>query len=74
MYGEDFFIGAQEDATNKLFGAGLSTKGAVTEGGSRVFDTNRARTEEQERSSKKFRQREKDLVNSAINIKKQLLI
>ena len=50
MYGEDFFIGAQEDATNKLLGAGLSTTGAVTEKrGSRVFNTNRARTEEQEK-------------------------
>jgi len=50
MYGEDFFIGAQEDATKKLLGAGLSTKGAVTERrGSRVFSTNRARTEEQEK-------------------------
>ena len=50
MYGEDFFIGAQDAATDRLTEAGLSTKGAVTERrGSRVFSTNRARTEEQEK-------------------------
>lgn len=50
MYGEDFFIGAQDAATDRLIKAGLSTKGAVTERrGSRVFSTNRARTEEQEK-------------------------
>lgn len=50
MYGEDFFIGAQDAATDKLIKAGLSTKGSVTERrGSRVFSTNKARTEEQEK-------------------------
>ena len=50
MYGEDFFIGAQDAATDRLIKAGLSTKGSVTERrGSRVFSTNKARTEEQEK-------------------------
>ena len=50
MYGEDFFIGAQEDATNKLLAAGMNTSGQTGKNTSRGFKSDgRSRTEEQEK-------------------------
>ena len=50
MYGEDFFIGAQDAATDRLLSAGMNTRGQTGRNTSRGFRSDgRSRTEEQEK-------------------------
>jgi len=49
MYGEDFFIDAQDAATDRLFASGMNTKGQAGGNTSRGFKSSGPRSEEQEK-------------------------